>query len=69
MADPKDTPTRSILNRLSAVSAAQEQLQGDVDKLRATANALLVIGFYTAAIALLVFLAVRWPKSVGAQSA
>lgn len=46
------------------MQAGQEQLQADVDKLRANVNALLVIGLYSAALALLSFLVLRYGAKI-----
>lgn len=64
MAEHVDTAARSMLNRLAGISAGQEQLQKDVDKLRGDVKALLILGAYAAAIALLTFLAVRYGEKM-----
>jgi hypothetical protein len=65
MSEPADTSTRSLLNAVASVRAGQEQLQGDVDKIRASLNGLAVMGLYTLSIAVLIFVVIKWPKAVG----
>ena len=54
--------TRSILNRLASVQAGQDQMQRDVDKLRAATSAVLICFVYTAALAALI---IYWLRKVG----
>jgi hypothetical protein len=57
--DGRSTDTRSILNRLASVQAGQEQMQKDVDKLRAGMAAVLTCFAYTVALAALVIFYLR----------
>lgn len=59
-----ETDTRSILNAAATIRAGQEQLQGDVDKMRAQLSMIAVLVAYAGATALLTFLAVRYGKGV-----
>ncbi len=55
----QSTDTRSILNRLASVQVAQDQMQRDVDKLRAGVSATLICFTYTAALAVLIIFYLR----------
>lgn len=59
MIEPQSTDTRSILNALSTVTAGQEQMQKDVDKLRASTHALLILGVYGIALGFIVYMVAR----------
>lgn len=60
MTQPKDTTTRSTLNRLSGLQAGQEQLQADVERMRSDVKAVLIICLYVAALAMLTFAVAKW---------
>lgn len=47
--------TRSVLNAVAALRAGQEQMQGDIDRLRAATHALIVFAVYGIAAAALAF--------------
>lgn len=55
---------RSLANRLAGITAGQEQLQKDVDKLRASTNATLIVVCYVLAVSVIVFVSVRYPGKV-----
>lgn len=59
MSEPSDNTTRSVLNAVASVKAGQEQMQRDVDKIRAGTAATLICFAYTAALAVLVIYYVR----------
>jgi len=59
----QSTDTRSILNRLASVQAGQEQMQKDVDRLRANAAATLTLLVYVFALGGLAI--VMWSKAKG----
>lgn len=58
MADDTTT-SRSLLNAVASVRAGQEQMQKDVDKLRAGMAAVLTCFAYTVALGILVALYLR----------
>ncbi|HEX3561808.1 MAG TPA: hypothetical protein VHU24_03130 [Solirubrobacterales bacterium] len=57
--DNKPLDNRNVLNAVTSVKAGQEQMQRDVDKLRAAAAATLLCFAYTAALAVLIIYYVR----------
>jgi hypothetical protein len=56
---PKPAPDRSALNAVASVRAAQEQMQGDVDKLRKDVQALLVLTLYVVGALAVTYFAVK----------
>lgn len=58
-ADPQPLDTRSILNAVASVRAGQEQMQKDVDQLRAGVNAMIVFAAYGVAIGALIWLMLK----------
>lgn len=52
---PERTDTRSVFNAVASVRAGQDQMQKDIDQLRAGMNAMLVFSAYGVAIAALAF--------------
>ncbi len=50
---------RNVLNAVASVRAGQEQMQKDVDKLRAGVNAMIMFSVYAVAIGALIFWAAR----------
>lgn len=59
MASEQTTAERSTLNRLAALQAGQDQLTADVVKLQALAQTTMIVTMYGAAMALIVYLAIR----------
>ncbi len=53
MSDKADSQLRSALNRLSSMSAGQDQLQADLERIRSDLKGLLVLCLYSAAAAML----------------
>lgn len=51
----QSTDTRSILNAAASIRAGQEQMQGDVDQIRAGINAIIIFSAYGVAISVLAF--------------
>jgi hypothetical protein len=51
--------SRSILNAVASVRAGQEQMQKDVDQVRAGINAMIVFSVYGVAIAVLAFAMIK----------
>jgi hypothetical protein len=54
---------RSVLNAVAAIRADLDQMQRDIDKLRASSNATLMVGCYVLACSVIIFLSVRYPKA------
>lgn len=61
MSEPKVDP-RSTLNAVASVRAAQEQMQGDIDKLRKDVQAVLIVSLYIVGALAVVYFAVRGSK-------
>jgi hypothetical protein len=56
---PDSSAERSMINRLSAIGAGQEQTAKEVEQIRSQLKALLILNAYLLAVGLLCWLALR----------